>query len=190
MQGLEEAALLPRGGPTFELFESKLHPPPARSGAVARTVLVDRLMAASEARVVSVVAPPGAGKTTLLGQWAERHKGVAWVSVDARDNDPAVFLTYAAAALDRVEPIDPRIFRTLDFPGLSIAADAIRASQLHWRRCNGRLRWCSISSSSSRIVTASTPLAQLTVGMPRGAQLVIAVPDRSTASDGRASKQR
>jgi LuxR family maltose regulon positive regulatory protein len=156
------------------LFESKLHPPPARSGAVERTALVDRLVAAPEARVVSVIAPPGAGKTTLLGQWAERRKGVAWVSVDARDNDPAVFLTYAAAALDRVEPIDPRIFRTLDYPGLSIAADAIPrlTTALASMRRPAALVLDQLEQLQNR--DSLDALAQLTVGMPRGAQLVIA----------------
>jgi LuxR family transcriptional regulator, maltose regulon positive regulatory protein len=70
--------------------------------------LVDRLLAAQSAPVICVVAPPGYGKTTLLAQWS-RRKGqrVGWVSVDRRDNDPVVLLTYLAVALDRVEPIDP-----------------------------------------------------------------------------------
>ena len=68
----------------MELVESKLHPPPARSGTVARTGLVDRLLASDGVPVVCVVAPAGYGKTTLLAQWAQR-KGprVAWVSVDS-----------------------------------------------------------------------------------------------------------
>jgi LuxR family maltose regulon positive regulatory protein len=45
---------------------------------------------------------------------------VGWVSVDERDNDPVVLLTYLAVALDRVEPIDPRIVRGLAGPGASI----------------------------------------------------------------------
>ena len=157
MQELEGATRSPRGGPSFELFESKLHPPIARSGAVSRTALVARLLATPDVPVVSVVAPPGTGKTTFLGQWAEKRERVAWVSVDERDNDPAVFLTYAAAALDRVEPIDPTIFRTLDFPGLSIAADAIpRLTVARCRRCNSPRLWCSTTWSTCRTVTAST----------------------------------
>lgn len=38
---------------------------------------------------------------------------MAWVSADDGDNDPAVLLTYVAVALDRVEPIDPTLFRAL-----------------------------------------------------------------------------
>jgi len=99
-------------------LESKLRPPSARPGIVPRTVLVDRLLASGGMPVVSVVAPPGYGKTTLLAQWAERADGrVAWVNVDRRDNDPAVLLTYIAAGLDRIEPIDPAAFRALCSPG-------------------------------------------------------------------------
>ena len=61
---------------------------------VARTALLDRLVGYSEP-VISIVAPPGYGKSTLMAQWAERKgRRVAWVSVDRRDNDPVVLLTY------------------------------------------------------------------------------------------------
>jgi LuxR family maltose regulon positive regulatory protein len=64
--------------------------------------------------IVSVVAPPGYGKTTLLSQWAERNgQAFAWVSVDERDNDPKVLLSYVAKALDAVQPVDGRVFDAL-----------------------------------------------------------------------------
>src|SRR5215212_3740666 len=106
---------------SLELVESKLRPPPARPGIVARTGLVDRLLASGSVPLVCVVGPAGYGKTTLLAQWAEREpRPVAWISVDQRDNDPAVLLTYLGVALDRVEPIDPRVVRGLAGPGASI----------------------------------------------------------------------
>ena len=43
-----------------------------RRGIVARSELLDRLVAAPSPAVISVVAPAGYGKTTLLAQWAER----------------------------------------------------------------------------------------------------------------------
>ena len=120
-------------GSALELVESKLHPPPARPGIVARTGPVDRLLASDVGPVVCVVAPAGYGKTTLLAQWAQRtaHR-VGWVSVDRRDNDPAVLLTYVAVALDRVEPIDPTIVRGLAGPGASIvgAVDRLAAAMV------------------------------------------------------------
>ena len=101
----------------FELLESKFHAPVTRPGIVARTALVDRL-AAAQAPVVTVVAPPGYGKTTLLAQWAERvWPRVAWVSCDNGDNDPVVLLSALAVALDRIEPIDPAVFWVLASSG-------------------------------------------------------------------------
>jgi LuxR family maltose regulon positive regulatory protein len=101
--------------------EPKLHPPLARPGIVPRTALVERLLASDAEPVVCVIAPAGYGKTTLLAQWAQHtaHR-VGWVSVDQRDNDPAVLLRYLAVALDRVEPIDPEVMRGLTAPGASI----------------------------------------------------------------------
>jgi LuxR family transcriptional regulator, maltose regulon positive regulatory protein len=104
----------------FELPESKFHPPAARPGIVARTALVDRL-AAAQAPVITVVAPPGYGKTMLMAQWAERiGPRVAWLSCDDGDNDPVVLLSALAVALDRIEPVDPAIFWALASSGADI----------------------------------------------------------------------
>jgi LuxR family maltose regulon positive regulatory protein len=108
-------------------FEAKLHPPAARAAFVRRTELVNRLEAARDVPIVSVVAPPGYGKTTLLAQWAERRgPRVAWLSIDERDNDPEILLAYAAAALDRVEPIDAELMRGPMVGGGSVAATSVR----------------------------------------------------------------
>jgi LuxR family transcriptional regulator, maltose regulon positive regulatory protein len=115
----------PRWAPSFELQESKLHPPMPRRAMVPRTALLARLEAAPAARVVCVAAPPGYGKTTLLAQWAGRRGGVAWVSLDRRDNDPVVLLSYLAVALDRVGPVDPRVLRTLASPGAAAPAGLV-----------------------------------------------------------------
>ena len=84
------------------------------------------MLASPAASVISVVAPPGYGKTTLLAQWSKRkgHR-VGWVSVDRRDNDLVVLLTYVAAALDRVEPIDPGLFQILAAAGVSVMATVV-----------------------------------------------------------------
>jgi LuxR family maltose regulon positive regulatory protein len=100
--------------PSFDLVESKLQPPGARAGIVPRTALVDRLVAPDAAPILAVVAPAGYGKTMLLAQWAERRRPrAAWVSCDDGDNDPAVLLTYLAAALARVGAIDRSVFQML-----------------------------------------------------------------------------
>jgi LuxR family transcriptional regulator, maltose regulon positive regulatory protein len=96
----------------FEILESKLAIPFLRSDLVRRTALVNRLRNASDARVISIATPAGYGKTTLLAQWADRDKRpFAWVSLDHRDNDPVALLTYIAAALDRIHPVAPAVFR-------------------------------------------------------------------------------
>src|SRR5499427_10381688 len=99
------------GGPVYDLVRSKLHPPPVRSGTVRRSSLIERLGRDASRPIVSVVTPAGYGKTTLLSQWAEGNgQAFAWVSVDDRDNDPKVLLTYIAEALNAVEPIDGGVF--------------------------------------------------------------------------------
>jgi ATP/maltotriose-dependent transcriptional regulator MalT len=99
-----------RGQPSFALVESKLRAPWVRPGIVARKRLVERLLAAGSVPLVCVVAPAGHGKTTLLAQWGRsKADRVGWVSLDARDNDPVVLLTYLAVALDRIGPADPEV---------------------------------------------------------------------------------
>src|SRR5215467_3766480 len=101
-------------GPVFDVAVSKLRRPRSQPGTVFRPSLIERLAGEESRPIVSVVAPPGYGKTTLLSQWAERGSpAFAWVSVDERDNDPKVLLSYVAAALDRVAPVDPRVFAAL-----------------------------------------------------------------------------
>ena len=95
-----------------ELFESKLHPPPARRGLVSRVALLDRLDASSDVPITVVAAPPGYGKTTLLAEWSQRHPSrVVWLSIDQHDNDLGRLMSYTAAALDRVDPIDAELLR-------------------------------------------------------------------------------
>jgi LuxR family maltose regulon positive regulatory protein len=107
--------------PAFDLYASKLHRPPMRSGTIGRSSLIKQLADGQPGPIVSVVAPPGYGKTTLLSQWAEADdRAFAWVSVDQGDNDPKVLLTYVAEALDAVEPIDGGVFEALASPASSV----------------------------------------------------------------------
>jgi LuxR family transcriptional regulator, maltose regulon positive regulatory protein len=114
------------GGSLFDLTASKLLPPLVRPGTVRRPSLLDRLANGDPRRIVSMVAPPGYGKTTLLSQWAGRSDlAFAWVSVDERDNDPKVLLTYVAEALDAVEPVGEAVFDALASPGSSVAGSVV-----------------------------------------------------------------
>jgi LuxR family maltose regulon positive regulatory protein len=93
---------------------------------VYRLALLDRLRQRRSCPVISVVAPAGYGKTTLLSQWAERNgQAFAWVSLDERDNDPKVLLSYVAEALDAVEPVGRRVFDALASPGSSVPGSVV-----------------------------------------------------------------
>jgi LuxR family maltose regulon positive regulatory protein len=110
----------------FELLRAKLDVPPPRPGLVERSGLVDRLSRARDGRFVSIVAPPGYGKTTALGQWAARDgRQFAWVSLDHRDNDPVVLLTYVAEALDADGSVEPAVFKALTAAGDSLWTTAL-----------------------------------------------------------------
>jgi LuxR family maltose regulon positive regulatory protein len=87
------------------LLATKLYLPPRRSGLVPRPRLLERLAEGMDRKLVLVCTPAGFGKTTLLAEWARRsQRPVAWLSLDAGDNDPARFWRHVAAALDGVLP--------------------------------------------------------------------------------------
>ena len=115
-----------KAAPAFELLESKLRPPQERSGTVSRAKVIGLLESARETPIVVVAAGPGWGKTTLLAQWASvSERPFAWLSIDARDNDPIVLLTYVAVALDRLSPLDRGVFDALASPGASVEATVV-----------------------------------------------------------------
>jgi LuxR family maltose regulon positive regulatory protein len=77
-----------------------------------------------EARLMLVSAPAGFGKTTLLVEWlagsAADERAVAWLSLDPRDNDPAVFWAYLATAIEAAAPgIGASALAVLQAPGAS-----------------------------------------------------------------------
>jgi LuxR family maltose regulon positive regulatory protein len=90
------------------LLETKLHVPRRRRDLVARPRLTERLSGAAESALTLVSAPAGFGKTTLLADWlavpAANGQPAAWLSLDRRDNDPALFWTYLVAALKTAAP--------------------------------------------------------------------------------------
>jgi LuxR family maltose regulon positive regulatory protein len=89
------------GAPAFPLLESKLRPPTHRGETVPRAALVERLLHARRVPVVVIEASAGYGKTTLATQWLDTdRRPFGWYSIDESDNDPIVFLTYLAAALN------------------------------------------------------------------------------------------
>jgi LuxR family maltose regulon positive regulatory protein len=72
---------------------------------VSRPHLVARLNETLNTRLTLISAPAGFGKTTLLSEWIPHsHRCVAWVSLDASDNDPIRFWIYGIAALQQLQP--------------------------------------------------------------------------------------
>ena len=127
MSDLRERPGLTRAadGVPADLVTSKLLPPLARRGMIRRPVL-DRLAGGDPRRIISVAAPPGYGKTTLLAQWAELSgTAFAWVSVDERDNDPKILLSYVAQALDAVQPVGRRVFDALASAASSVPGSVV-----------------------------------------------------------------
>src|SRR5580704_10479838 len=104
----EPSAAAPAGvadsGPDV-LLATKLHVPRPRPGFVPRPRLVEALGEGLARRLILVCAPAGSGKTTLLADWAPSgNRPVAWLSLDAADNDPVRFWRHTVAALDRARP--------------------------------------------------------------------------------------
>jgi LuxR family transcriptional regulator, maltose regulon positive regulatory protein len=162
-------------GPSFELVESKLRRPLGRPGIVARTALVERLLAAPAASLLTIAAPPGYGKTTLLTQWAERKEPrVAWISLDHRDNDLAILLTYVAVALDRVEPIDPEVFRVLAAPSASVLASAVPRLGAALSAMPGQVAVVLDNVERLENRRCLDAVAELAARLPKGSQLALA----------------
>ena len=112
----------------LDLSEAKLAAPPTRLGTVAKADVIERLRVAS-VPFATVVAPAGYGKTTLLAEWAEADsRRFAWVALDKRDDDRAVFLRNIAAAIHKVEPLPSEVFDALSGPAGS--ARALRVARV------------------------------------------------------------
>ena len=93
-------------GPSAQSFlATKLHVPRPKPEFVARQRLIDQLNDGVARGITVVCAPPGFGKTALLADWSSQRDGpVAWLSLDAADNDPARFWRHLAAAIGRAVP--------------------------------------------------------------------------------------
>lgn len=91
------------------LLLTKLYPAHAEGAPqLERVALLERLLDASEQRLIVLSAPAGFGKSTVLSQLRSRLQGqgtrVAWLSCDESDSEPARFLQYLIAAVAAVCP--------------------------------------------------------------------------------------
>jgi LuxR family transcriptional regulator, maltose regulon positive regulatory protein len=100
-EGLSAATLKP-------LVSSKLAVPRSSRRSLAREPLLSRMLAERRRRCFVLQSPAGYGKTTSLAAWcralAPFGYDVAWLSLDAEDNDPGVWLDYLLTSVARVDP--------------------------------------------------------------------------------------
>ncbi|MDI7275625.1 MAG: LuxR C-terminal-related transcriptional regulator [Anaerolineae bacterium] len=93
------------------LLATKFFVPPLREGPIPRPRLVERLEPGPARRLTLVSAPAGFGKSSILAEWVqhvaargEAGPGIAWLYLDAGDNDPVRFLSCVIVALQRAVP--------------------------------------------------------------------------------------
>jgi LuxR family maltose regulon positive regulatory protein len=89
------------------LLLTKLSVPLPHPSLVSRPRLSERLREGLGCKLTLVSAPAGFGKTTLLSVWTSEvssDRSVAWLSLDAADNDPARFWRYFVTAIDQLQP--------------------------------------------------------------------------------------
>lgn len=86
------------------LLAPKLCPPRLPFSLVVRERLLARLDASQDHLLTLITAPAGFGKTTLVSHWVNERGSqrgfppVAWISLDAGDNDPLRFWRYVLTA--------------------------------------------------------------------------------------------
>jgi LuxR family maltose regulon positive regulatory protein len=110
------------------LLETKLHVPRRRRGLISRPRLAERLSRGAEVTLTVLSAPAGFGKTTVLADWLAAPAGgrsAAWVSLDQRDNDPAVFWSYVVAALNRAVGVGAQLLQSPQPPIDTVLASLV-----------------------------------------------------------------
>lgn len=87
------------------MLATKLYIPQPQPRVISRDHLVAQLNAGLHRKMTLLSAAAGFGKTTLLSEWAARcDRPVAWLSLDAGDGAPPLFLAHLVAALQTVSP--------------------------------------------------------------------------------------
>jgi LuxR family maltose regulon positive regulatory protein len=99
--------------PVPGILTTKLFRPNPRPNAIIRSRLIRQLSGALQVPFTLLAAPAGFGKTTLLASWLQAlesepqaathlQHAVAWLSLDANDNDLARFMRHVIAALRHI----------------------------------------------------------------------------------------
>jgi len=106
-----QPALAPGREPPSDV---RLTPPVPAGRLVVRPRLLEHLRGSSSAAVIVVHAPAGYGKTTLLSQWAaDERRDVAWLTLEAADDDGVALAAAIAYALQRIAPVPDEVFAAL-----------------------------------------------------------------------------
>lgn len=109
-----------------ELLSTKLVVPRLHAGTVPRQSLLERLDEGLDTKMTLISAPAGFGKTTLVSEWVAARQSkrdvaadfpsVAWVSLDASDNDPVRFWRYVLTACNTFDDAGRTALRLLQGP--------------------------------------------------------------------------
>src|SRR5215469_5378219 len=90
--------------PRTPLLATKLHLPRPTARLVHRSPLYERLTQGMSGALTLISAPAGFGKTTLLSDYLTHSATpVAWLSLEAEDNDLVRFLSYVITALQTLD---------------------------------------------------------------------------------------
>lgn len=115
-----EKRQIARTGAAHYLLRTKFHIPVFQARLVERDRLIQHLNRGVRQRLVLLSAAAGSGKTTLLGAWARQSAArIAWVALDAEENDPVRFWSYILAAL-----------QDASFEGVAYLLETLRALPL------------------------------------------------------------
>ena len=101
------------------ILKTKLFIPPLSEGLIARPRLTDFIDDNAAKKVSFISAPAGFGKSTLLSEWASiSDLPVCWVSLDASEDDPLIFLSYLIASVQSIwDGLGDTILNSLRSPG-------------------------------------------------------------------------
>lgn len=156
-------------------LEARLEPTAPRRRSIDRPRVRRRLDVALESPAVVLSAPAGYGKTTLLAQLAEDdERPLAWLTLEAADDDAGTLIHGVAAALDRSESIDDPLRNALRAGTSALVPRALPRLARTLRRRERPLLLVLDGTEHLRSDTAQDALRVLLDHIPPGSNLVMA----------------